>query len=568
MVLRHEQQTEDEMRLQSTSSSRRAKWKGILATSKSTAAVFIVANSLTAGSIFCFPLFGPKMSADLGLSLTQTNVIWSAAILGQYASAAIFGHIADTYGPRPLSLMASILFGVGYVLMAHTENDAISHQNSATAPSNSNRANFIAMAAYFVLVGTGVAASIFSALRSSTSHFKSHPGLALSIPLTLFSLSSLFLSAFASLSFFTDPNTGDLNSPKWLAWLGAALMITNALSAFGLSVPEEGNQENDTIRSEQAMQSEDQRITETTTLLGAARPLPALLWSIPYGHDPSEYSREPLLSLREYLSAPSVWIMGFVLFAGVGGAEMVMGSIGSIVVSLRAVHTALEGGNQDDKTRLGRETLALRTQQVQLLAIANTVSRLLVGLLTDLCSPQASTERSLDYTNSTRSVNRSTWRKHLLNFTISRLSLLLVGLALLCFTFIYSATFVDRVDRLWLVSLATGTGYGLTFTVLPSTIICVWPQQFGRNYGLLTYAAAFGSLFFSMLFAKINDQIASRQLPIKMPNEKIRHLSETQHAICPFGRECFAPSFALAAMIVGTAFFVTIPLWRAWRKML
>ncbi|MCO5584992.1 hypothetical protein L7F22_038924 [Adiantum nelumboides] len=560
MVPRQDQHAQDE-RQRVISSPSRTGFKRMLATSRSTAAVFIVANSLTAGSIFCFPLFGPKMSADLGLNLTQTNAIWSAAILGQYASAAIFGHIADTYGPRPLSLMASILFGVGYVLMAHTESDAISHQQSSSPSSHSNRANFVAMAAYFVLVGTGVAASIFSALRSSTSHFKSHPGLALSIPLTLFSLSSLFLSAFASLSFFTDPNTGDLNSPKWLAWLGAALMITNALSAFGLSVPEEGQGREEAV-FESAQEEEDEPATERTTLLGS-RPLPALLWSIPYGRNPSDYPREPLLSLKEYLSAPSVWIMGLVLFAGVGGAEMVMGSIGSIVVSLRAVHTALDGDNQDDKTRLGRETLALRTQQVQLLAIANTVSRLFVGLLTDLCSPQASIKRA----SSTRT-NQTTWKNHLQKFTISRLSLLLVGLALLFFTFIYSSIFVDRVDRLWLVSLATGTGYGLTFTVLPSTIICVWPQQFGRNYGLLTYAAALGSLFFSMLFANINDRIASRQFPIKMPDEKLNLLAEAQQAICPYGRECFAPSFALAALIVGIAFFATIPLWRAWRTLL
>lgn len=564
MVPRQDQHVQDE-RQNILSASSRVGWRRFLATSRSTAAVFIVANSLTAGSIFCFPLFGPKMSADLGLSLTQTNAIWSAAILGQYASAAIFGHIADTYGPRPLSFMASILFGVGYVLMAHTEKNAISHQNSSSTSSNSNRANFVAMAAYFVLVGTGVAASIFSALRSSTSHFKSHPGLALSIPLTLFSLSSLFLSAFASLSFFTDPNTGDLNSPKWLAWLGAALMITNALSAFGLSVPAEG-QEHDDVISE-TVQGEDEPATERTALLGS-RPLPALLWSIPYNRDPSDYPREPLLSLREYLSAPSVWIMGVVLFAGVGGAEMVMGSIGSMVVSLRAVHTALDGDNQDDKTRLGRETLALRTQQVQLLAIANTVSRLFVGLLTDLCSPKASNKRPSAIANNSSRADQANWKKRLQRLTISRLSLLLVGLALLCATFIYSSIFVDRVDRLWLVSLATGTGYGLTFTVLPSTIICVWPQQFGRNYGLLTYAAALGSLFFSMLFANINDRIASRQFPIKIPDNKINLLTEAQQAICPYGRECFAPSFAFAALIVGIAFFATIPLWRAWRTLL
>lgn len=96
----------------------------------------------------CWPVFGPRIREDLGLSLTETNAIWSAAVVGQYASSVLMGSISDAYGPRPLSLLAALLFGGGYFLMAQTERSY----------SGSHRESFIAMAMFFVLVGAGVAA--------------------------------------------------------------------------------------------------------------------------------------------------------------------------------------------------------------------------------------------------------------------------------------------------------------------------------------------------------------------------------------------------------------------------
>ena len=68
--------------------------------------------------------------------------------MGQYASSAFMGSISDQHGPRPLSLLAALLFGGGYFLMAQTERGVFS----------SHEQSFIAMALFFVLVGAGVAA--------------------------------------------------------------------------------------------------------------------------------------------------------------------------------------------------------------------------------------------------------------------------------------------------------------------------------------------------------------------------------------------------------------------------
>jgi len=67
------------------------------------------------------------------------------------------GSISDNYGPRPLSLLAALLFGAGYFLMAKTERGAMLSNASGSVVQPHNTA-FVAMAVFFVLVGAGVAA--------------------------------------------------------------------------------------------------------------------------------------------------------------------------------------------------------------------------------------------------------------------------------------------------------------------------------------------------------------------------------------------------------------------------
>lgn len=385
--------------------------------------------------------------------------------------------------------------------------------------------------------------SLFAALSSSSAHFKSHPGLAISIPLTLFSLSSLFLSYIASLSFFTNPATGDLDSPRWLASLGAGLTFVNVLSAYGLSRPEETTQ----AQASQQVPAEHSRLDETTPLLPAsateASGAPYLAYCVPPQHPSTQNqaSTTPILTASEFAKTPSAWILGFVLFAAVGSSEMVMSSIGSMVFSLQAVKTSWQ---QDDE--IGRDTLLVRTRQVQLIAIANTASRLFFGLASDMLSPSRSKRHY-----------SSAWKGHILNIRISRVAMLLSGLLLLGVTFSVAGLALNSINQLWIVSVATGLGYGLVFTIVPTLIMRAWPRQFGRNFGLLNYLAALGSLSFSMLFAYVNDTVAAS------PSSTIDLTTTT--ATCRLGRRCFAPSFLMAALTLFICFFFTLPLWRAWR---
>jgi len=320
-------------------------------------------------------------------------------------------------------------------------------------------------------------------------------------------------------------------------------MIVNVLSAFGLSLPtaeEEQSIPALAIDADSSNQSD-----ETTPLLPGPPSTVAdalLAYSTPLEHRSTQDAGMPIpnLTLPEFLRTPSAWVLGFVLFAAVGGSEMVMSSIGSMVYSLQSVGVSLQGEDE-----IGRDILIVRTRQVQLIAIANTASRLFVGFASDLLSP-ARSKRPYD----------ELWKERLFNLRISRLTLLLSGLALLSLTFFMASYTLNSVNQLWIVSIATGLGYGLIFTLIPTLIMRAWPRQFGRNFGILNYAAALGSLCFSMLFAFVNDSVAL---------ESPLTFEETTTATCRLGRRCFAPSFFIAAITLSVAFFITLPLWKAWR---
>lgn len=388
--------------------------------------------------------------------------------------------------------------------------------------------------------------SLFAALASSSAHFKAYPGLALSIPLTLFSLSSLFLSSIASLSYFANPATGDLDSPRWLASLGAFLMIINLFSAYGLSVP--------TIGTPNQITAAETQTEDTPLLVGQTTPHGDVLLAYTTPRDVSPPSSQaiqstpPLLTLRQFICTPSAWVLGFSLFAAVGGSEMVMSSIGSMVFSL--LYANVE--NLDDE-ELGRDTLLIRTRQVQIIAIANTVARLFVGVISDLVSP-ARIKRHDD----------GTWQRRLRNFRVSRVTLLLVALGLLSTTFFITTIALNSINNLWIVSVMTGLGYGMTFTLVPTLIMRAWPRQFGRHFGILNYMAALGSLCFSMLFAFVNDHVALHG-SLLFIQEGGYARATTVAATCRQGRHCFAPSFFAAAIALLAAFIVAIPLWKAWR---
>lgn len=154
--------------------------------------------------------------------------------------------------------------------------------------------------------------SYFSAVTASTRLFKSKPGLAIAGPLTLFSLSSLFLTSLGTY-LFTSSETGELDASAFLSFLGILCGSANILSAICMAVPSAGDGQ-----SEPTISTQDER----TPLIREE--------ADEEGRDPNT-TRIPGVpdsqSVVAFLMCPSVWALALLMVVGVGAAEMVLGSV-------------------------------------------------------------------------------------------------------------------------------------------------------------------------------------------------------------------------------------------------
>lgn len=112
-------------------------------------------------------------------------------------------------------------------------------------------------------------------------------------------------------------------------------------------------------------------------------------------------------------------------------SEMVISNIGTIVGALPATASDQATTNGIDNT----------PQQVRLISIANTMTRILVGPLADYVSPVASCLPNGTIAHA---------RKH----RISRVSFLVLSAVLLTLTFLWTSFGITTQDRLWILRLA------------------------------------------------------------------------------------------------------------------
>ncbi|PWN22768.1 hypothetical protein BCV69DRAFT_96920 [Microstroma glucosiphilum] len=534
----------------------------------------IAATSLTAGSIFCFPLFGPALTRDLGLNLTQTNTIWGGAVLGEYLTGGIWGLLADWYGPRVLSISAGLLFLVGYQLISHADVvalnvDAITDGGLEGGDRPMAWGMFVLTVASFAGIGAAVAASYFAAVTASTRLFRTRPGLAIAGPLTLFSLSSLFLTS-VGITFFSDHTSGDLRAPSFLSFLGALLGVTNFFSAIFMDVkPPQEKAIVDGRALEWDTDGEGPHVNERTSLLSTG------------DREAHEATVErPLLpgvpdsqSVSAFLLSPPVWALGLLMLVGVGAGEMVLSSVGNMVVSLLGNHTA-EGKTSPSAASgvlylaaapgIGPIALSIRANQVKLLAAANTLSRLLGGLLSDVVAPSATRGRG---TGDFYASHQPSLMERLAGITISRLTLLLFAILLSLAAYVWAAFGMATVDSLPAFSIAVGVSYGLVFTLVPAVVVASFgTEHFGRNWGLLTYCCAVGSLTYSLLYATVSDAVASREGEHRGGHSSDGSPAGSGGATCLAGPACFQPSFIVALIGMVFALVALLPVWRSWRS--
>ena len=171
---------------------------------------------------------------------------------------------------------------------------------------------------------------------------------------------------------------------------------------------------------------------------------------------------------------------------------MVMASLGGVVESLLGFH--ILPASPDNASR----ALGLRRLHVQIISIANTVSRLVAGGVSDWLSysaapsPPPTRSPSPARPPHSRSHSRSESVQLSLKTSfhtaprLSRLAFLVGATTLLSCAFMYISFALEVPAGLWVLSVSVGVGYGTVFTLSPAVVRTVYPSSdFGRNFGLL-----------------------------------------------------------------------------------
>jgi MFS family permease len=69
-----------------------------------------------------FTVFFLPLSQDLGLSRAATSLAFSLARAKGALEGPFVGYLIDRFGPRPMILLATIMCGVGYILLAWVDS--------------------------------------------------------------------------------------------------------------------------------------------------------------------------------------------------------------------------------------------------------------------------------------------------------------------------------------------------------------------------------------------------------------------------------------------------------------
>jgi len=210
------------------------------------------------------------------------------------------------------------------------------------------------------------------------------------------------------------------------------------------------------------------------------------------------------------------------MFVCIGMSEMVMSNVGTVVASFDF---------PEETTRLSAGP------QIRLISLANTISRLLTGLVADIASPIPTKERS--------SGNLIFSRTRV----VSRTAFVWLSCSILLVSFCWMGFGVRSSQELWSVSLGTGAAYGMIWTVIPSLVECIWgSKHVGRNFGAICYAPFLGTPLFTLLYAFFSD----------------RARDPGPDPLCR-GIDCWKPTFEICTAVLCGATVIATVLWRRWK---
>lgn len=177
------------------------------------------------GGVYAWSVFVPWLSADHGLTTTQTQAVFGTTIAVFTVVMVYSGRIIERRGPRVLTLVAGALFAAGYAI------------------ASASGASFLGLIVGIgILAGAGTGMGYVCPLTVSIKWFPNHKGLITGITVAGFGMGAVVLSLGAQRLW-----DAGLAVPDILLAVGLVYGTLIVLSGLVLSVPGKGGARSEPI---------------------------------------------------------------------------------------------------------------------------------------------------------------------------------------------------------------------------------------------------------------------------------------------------------------------------------
>lgn len=192
-------------------------------------------DSLGAGSITAFSLYGHLLLTRLHYTQLQVNAVSIAAEIAMYLFVPLFGYMCDRYGPSPLALSSGLAFGVGYLLAA------FAYKSGPPADAGGNGWPFWVMVVAFIAIGMGTSCMYLAAVATCAKNYGrgKHKGIMLAIPIAAFGLSGMWQSQVGTHLLYernAHGTRGDVDVFRYFLFLGILLLVVGVIGTFALVI--------------------------------------------------------------------------------------------------------------------------------------------------------------------------------------------------------------------------------------------------------------------------------------------------------------------------------------------
>lgn len=526
--------------------------------------IWAIISCLGAGSLTAYSLYAPLFQRRLHYSQLQVNGVSITAELAMYLPVPLFGMLCDRTGPGIPSLLSGIWFGLGYLVAA------LVYKSGPPLASGGDGWPYWVMVVAFVFVGLGTSCMYLAAITTCAKNFGRgrYKGLALSLPIACFGLSSMWQSQIGSRLLYEprpDGSRGEVDVHRFFLFLGALLSIVGVIGFFLLRIVNEEDlideaveeleqsgllQESDFFqRHTSADRCHDYGTTADDDDTGfSAVEVDELQGRVQKqkGRTLEEQRKKTWLlneETRRFVTDHTMWWLAAGFFLVTGPGEAFINNMGTIIGTLYPV------GSTPEST-----TMTSAATHVSIVAITSTLSRILTGSITDLVAPSSSSHQhrrgpsSLE--NSVASLGAAPPSRRL---EVSRVTFLIVFCVVMSIgQVVLAAGWLQNHGHLfWVVSSTIGAGYGAVFSLTPIIISVVWGvENFGTNWGIVSTAAAVGATFWGLVYSAVYQWAAARQT-----------MDAGEDVLC-HGTLCYAPTFWAMAVSVWVACGLWIWAWR------